>query len=80
MTQSSTFCYSHTELWSVQTKASNEEADLVESTGFYLLIIARTWTDEHIYTYVNSLYLQHVITEAAHDVTSAQLQISKNTT
>lgn len=53
---------------------------LVESTGFCLLIIAHTSTHDHIYTYVNSQYLQHVMTEAARDVTSARLHISKNTT
>ncbi len=36
---------------------------LIESTGFCLLTIARTWTDENIYTDVNSQYLQHIRVE-----------------
>lgn len=38
----------------------NRQKCFMERTGFCLLNIARTWTDENIYTNVNSQYLQHI--------------------
>lgn len=52
---------------------------LIESTGFCLLTIARTWTDENIYTDVNSQYLQNRV-RAAHSVNNTQLRTRTNST
>lgn len=49
----------------------------MESTSFCLLTISRTWTDENIYTDVNSQYLQHIRIEAAHSATNTHLRTSE---